>query len=132
MLIHILEFSPPMTGFETFFNTFRLGIAWSKRLAPGMKVLLVDKKNHTAFGIAEVINIKTGKLGELAPIHAYMNHNQLHTSRAEAPRRLIEGSIKRYGPHKCNENKLFTVIYLKRIVSEQEELAYLNDYHETS
>lgn len=113
MQVHVIDFSPPATGFETFFNTFRLGIAWARRLQPGERVLLMDNKQHIVFGAAEVISVKIGPLGEMAAVHAAYNHNQL--GKPDAAANLIAASIKRYGPHKVNVDKKYSVIYLRRI-----------------
>lgn len=113
MRLHVIDFSPPMEGFESFFNTFRLGTAWSKRVQVGERVLLMDNKLHTVFGAAEVAAIHVGKLGEMAAQHAALNHNQL--GKEDAAGRLIEGTIRRYGPHRTNVDKKYTVIYLRRV-----------------
>jgi hypothetical protein len=113
MELHVIDFSPPMSGFESFFNTFRLGIAWAKRVQVGELVLLMDNKAHTIFGCAEVISVKVGKLGEMAALHAAFNHNQLGAENPAA--KLIEGTIKRYGPHRVNVDKKYTVIYMRRV-----------------
>lgn len=113
MQVRVIDFSPPATGFDTFFNTFRLGIAWAKRVSPGERVLLMDNKQHIVFGLAEVVAVKVGRLGEMAAIHAGFNHNQLGNINAAAD--LIAGTIKRYGPHRTNVEKKYTVIYLRRV-----------------
>lgn len=113
MHIHVIEFAPPMSGFKTFFNTFRLGVAWAKRVHPGERVLLLDTKTHIVFGVAEVISVKVGSLGEMAAIHAAFNHNQL--GNPEAAKDLIAGTIRRYGPHRVTVDKKYTVIYLRRL-----------------
>lgn len=129
MRLHVIDFSPPMEGFESFFNTFRLGTAWSKRVQVGERVLLMDNKLHTVFGIAEVVSIKVGPLGAMAAMHAAFNHNQL--GKADPARRLIEGTIKRYGPHRTNVDKKYTVIYLRRIYGDHETLPMGEQQNET-
>lgn len=119
MRLHVIDFSPPAVGFDGFFNTFRLGVAWAKRVSVGERVLLMDNKQHLAFGLAEVISIKTGPLGEMAATHAVFNHNYLGSEDAAAS--LIAGTIKRYGPHRTNVDKKYTVIYLRRIPCSGEQ-----------
>lgn len=58
--MHIIEFTPPMQGFEGKFNTFRLGKKYSVILKQGDRVGLVDKKEHYIFALAKVEAILTG------------------------------------------------------------------------
>lgn len=102
-----------MSGLEGSFNTFRLGLRYSKTLKPGDKVLLIDKSKMLCFGRATVKKVTVGILRDMANLYAHDNHNQKDTAPEEAPDRLVENMIKRYGPHICNENKKVTVIYLK-------------------
>lgn len=113
-MCYVIEFAPPMSGFEGSFNTFRLGLKWSRVLKPGDKVLLVDKKQSMVFAVAQVEGVHTGKLSEMAQEHAARNHNQKGLDSLEAPSRLTVNMIKRYGPHKCSENSKVTVIDLRR------------------
>ena len=110
---YVIEFAPPMSGLEGEFNTVRLGVKWSRNLKPGDTVFLMDKPKSAIFGQAEVTRIEVGKLGEVASVHAAQNHNQKHSDPDAAPQRLIENMVKRYGPHKCDQNKRVTVIYLR-------------------
>ncbi|WP_374335318.1 hypothetical protein [Methyloversatilis sp.] len=112
---YILEFSPPMSGFEGDFNTFRLGGKWQRVLKPGDKMLLVDKRTSAVFAVAEVQGADAGKLRDMANTFASFNHNQRELDCAGAPDRLISNMIKRYGPHKCSETSRVSVIHLRRI-----------------
>jgi hypothetical protein len=112
--MRIIEFSPPMSGLEGEFNTFRLGVAWSKRLAPGDTVCLMNKKEFSLMGYAEVKAVHVGKLSDMSALHARRNHNQLGLPSDGAGERLIANMIRRYGPHKVNHTVKVTVIYMNR------------------
>lgn len=112
--MRVIEFSPPMSGLDGEFNTFRLGIAWSKRLAPGEIVLLIDKKQFLVIGHAEVTAIQVGELSDMSALHARRNHNQIGLDPDGAGERLIANMMRRYGPHKLSHTSRVTVIYLKR------------------
>lgn len=119
--MHVIEFAPPMLGLEGNFNTFRLGGTWAKRLTTGDKVLLMNKPQAAIFATAVVERVLVGKLCDLAPEHAAMNHNQKGIDVAEAPERLISAMKKRYGPHRCSDNSRCSVIYL-RVSDEKDHL----------
>lgn len=102
-----------MHGLEGSFNTFRLGVRYSRMIKPGDKVLLTDKSKMVCFGRAVVKKVTVGKLRDMANLYAHDNHNQRDVTAEEAPDRLIAAMTKRYGPHLINENKLVTVVYLK-------------------
>jgi hypothetical protein len=115
---HVIEFAPPAEGLDGVlpFNTFRLGRVWASRLRTGDNVFLMDKPHMKVFGLAVVGRLFTGKLRELAEVHAHLNHNQIADPDAEgAAERLIANMMKRYGPHICHDNKLTTCIYLRRV-----------------
>ncbi|MEZ2310846.1 hypothetical protein AB6809_29800 [Paraburkholderia sp. RCC_158] len=115
---YVIEFAPPAEGLDGVlpFNTFRIGKVWAGRLKEGDEVLLMWSKKMQVFGRATVGAIHTGKLRELAEQHAAFNHNQSgHPDVDGAPDRLIANMQKRYGPHIAHDNKLTTVIYLRRL-----------------
>lgn len=114
-MLHVIDFSPPMLNLDGEFNTFRLGGAWAKRVQPGDKVGLLDKKQMRLVGFATVTGVHRGKLNELSPLHGCRNHNQKHLPSDGAGERVIAAMVKRYGPHKCRDNSLVTVIELKEI-----------------
>lgn len=118
-MTYVIDFAPPMTGFEDTFNTVRLGGAWAKRLVGGERVYLVDKPKSAVFGTAIVESVVKGKLCDLAPLHAANNHNQKGLDPVGAPDRFIAGVMKRYGPQKVRDNSLCTVIYL-RLLNEKD------------
>lgn len=112
--MYIIEFEPPVDNVVGNFNTFRLGLRWSKDLKPYDHVLLADSKKKFAFGKAVVLEIITGKLQEVAELYAHQNHNQKHTPHGEAAQRLITNMQKRYGPHIATLTKQTTVLFLHR------------------
>lgn len=113
-MTRIIEFSPPIYGIDGEFNTFRLGVAWAKRLTPGERVLLVDKKNFSVMCCAEVTGLEVGVLREMGELHGFRNHNQKHLPQEGAGERITAAMIKRYGPNKCCETSKVTVIHLRR------------------
>jgi len=116
---YVIEFAPPAEGLDGAlpFNTFRIGRVWAGRIKQGDEVFLMWSKKMQVFGRATVGAIFTGKLRELAEVHAAFNHNQIdHPDVAGAPDRLIANMQKRYGPHIAHDNKLTTCIYLTRIL----------------
>ena len=110
--MYVIDFTPPMEGFDGRFNTFRLGLGWSKRLSVGDRVFLADKKRSWIFGQAEVEGVMTGKLGEMANLYAAENHNHKSKPIAQASENLIANMVRRYGPHICDREKKVTVIVL--------------------
>jgi hypothetical protein len=115
---HVIDFAPPAEGLDgvSTFNTFRIGRVWAGRLKPGDEVFLMWAKQMQVFGRAVVGEVLTGKLRELATQHARFNHNQTgNPDTAGAADRLIENMTRRYGPHIVHDNKLTTVVYMKRI-----------------
>lgn len=115
MDMYIIDFTPPMENLDGAFNTFRLGGKWAKVLEPGARVILADGKESRAIGLAEVISVVKGKLCEVAAEHACYNHNQRGKGKREAADALMENMRRRYGPHIAQDNKLTTVIYLRRL-----------------
>lgn len=112
-MTRIIDFSPPMSGIAGEFNTFRLGVAWSKRLNPGEQVLLMDKKLYSVMGSAKVMGVTVGSLSEMGALYGSQNHNQKHLPKEGAGERVATAMIKRYGPNRCCEDSKVTVIHLK-------------------
>lgn len=112
--IYVLEFEPPLQGFDGEFNTFRLGWAWAKRVKRGRHVLLMNSKTKEVFGRARVLNIWTGTLLDLATMMASRNHNQLGKAPSEATSDLMGRMRDRYGPHIARDDKRCTVILMRR------------------
>lgn len=114
-MLRVVEFTPPMSGLDGEFNTFRLGVAWSKRVVPGDEVLLLDKKTFSIIGRAEITEIHVGTLIDMSALHALRNHNQLGLDPEGAGERLRANMIRRYGPQKCGPESKVTVMQMKRI-----------------
>jgi hypothetical protein len=113
--MYVIEFEPPVDNVVGNFNTFRIGLKWSKTLKPYEHVLLMDTKKKFVFGKAVVMEIMTGKLNEMAKLYAHQNHNQKHVLPPESPAdRLIANMQKRYGPHIATLEKQTTVLFLHR------------------
>ena len=110
--MHIIEFSPPMLNLNGTFNTFRLGLRYSKLLKESDTVLLIDRKNLCVIGHAVIENIMIGSLKDMADLYAHDNHNQRELDEVGASERLMTAMLKRYGPQMVNEAKATTVIYL--------------------
>lgn len=113
--MYVIEFAPPMSGFEGSFNTIRLGGAWAKRLSGGETVLLIDKPNCKVFGRAIVEQVVVGTVCDLLPRHAAHNHNQKGLDTVGAPERALASMLKRYGPQMVRDNSRCTIIYLRLI-----------------
>lgn len=112
--IPVLEFYPPMKGLDGRFNTFRLGLASSRRMKKGDYVLLIDKRTSAAFAKAKVTGVHTGTLREMASLYAAQNHNQ-RDDPEHASENIVIALTKRYGPQMVNPDKKFTVIELWRL-----------------
>jgi hypothetical protein len=110
--MNVIFFSPPMQGIEGTFNTFRIGLRYSKLLKRGDKVLLVDLKGCVVIGHAKVKSVIVGRLDEMAKLYAHENHNQTGLDGEGASDRLVANMQKRYGPHIASLEKKTTVIYL--------------------
>lgn len=113
--MYVINFSPPMSGLFDSFNTFRLGVRYSKLLKVGDRVLLINAKSLEVIGEAIVNGVIVGQLGVLAGLYAHENHNQRDSDSEGAKTRLIANMTKRYGPHLVNETKKVTVIQLTMV-----------------
>lgn len=112
----VLDFIPPLTGFEGAFNTFRLGAGMLKKVSVGDEVFLMDGKRKVVFGRARVTQIEPGLLGELCLAHAGMNHTEVHSpDKTESSARLFAYIRKLHGPHIALPTKRAVVVYLERI-----------------
>jgi hypothetical protein len=112
----VLDFVPPLVGFEGAFNTFRVGTGMLKKTAVGNEVFLMDSNRKVVFGRARVMQMEPGLLGELCCEHASMNHTEVYNpEKTESAARLFAYIQKLYGPHIAHKDKRAVVIYLERI-----------------
>ena len=108
----IIPFRPPLLGLSGFFNTFRKGGAWVKRVEPGRIVAMGDLGTGQIIGEAEVLRVVKGPLADLMPEHATYNHMCL---REDAPEASLQKVLDRsYGKNWAAPDAEFTVIYLER------------------
>lgn len=101
------------SGTEDYFNTFRVGRAWSKRLTDGLLVGLVDKEG-SLFGRAKVEDVLLLPKSQALQEHAYKNHLMLNCLEKEAPEKLCKILRNSYGNLVYSRSEELSVIYLKR------------------
>lgn len=110
-MIHYVEFVPPVCGIEGSFNTFRLGLAYSKRLLVGDRVFLADTKAKAVIAEAAVEYLHVGPLEDMLQRHAFMNHAVRYEADNHS-QKLYDILMKFYGPHIVTLKKKTTVIGL--------------------
>jgi len=115
MKIPVLGFIQPIVGVDGVFNTFRMGRKYST-LEPHSDVFLMDEKEKAIFGTAEVMEVVTGKVGELCVEYGAHNHTELENHDGNNAETLYKTLLKIYGPHILNPTKLFTVVTLRRMI----------------
>lgn len=116
---HVIDFVPPIVGIEGSFNTFRLGLFYSKRLQAGDIVYLMDNREKRVIGKAEVTGVDCGALSDMLASHARMNHAVLFHMDGHAE--ALGGILRRfYGPHIAVPSKKTTVIHLKRMTTDEQ------------
>lgn len=118
-----LKFKPPLRGFDNEnFNSFRIGTAWAKRLAPGSLVAIVNSKTNETFGHAEVIEVHTGEKSEMAKLHGEFNHTMLALNVHD---NIVEMMLKRLkttsGSMIYNSNDHVSVIYMRMMTNGKKE-----------
>lgn len=113
--MRLIDFIPPIIGIEGKFNTFRLGLFYSKCLKPGEVVGLVDSKARLLIGTANVIEVHLGTVQNMTRAWAHENHTQLkNVSDVPVHERLYEVMLRIYGPHILTPTKKVTVVRLER------------------
>ncbi|TSP14000.1 hypothetical protein [Cupriavidus campinensis] len=116
MEVPVIGFIPPIVGIDGEFNTFRLGIAFCKKIKPGDEVFLMDEKKRAVIGRAEVTKMDSGGLGEMCLVHANKNHTEVSGAAGEGAHERLFAYIQRiYGPHIATPQKKATVIYMRRL-----------------
>ncbi len=109
-----IGFDKPLIGFDSSFNTFRPGKAWSERLHVRDVVGLFDVKKKEVFGKAVVTYVDVGDMKTMLDNHAYNNHVMLD-EKGDFQSKLYAVLMKIYGPQIISENKTVTVIGLRRL-----------------
>lgn len=114
--MRLIDFAPPIFGIHDRFNTFRLGLFYSKCLKEGEVVGLVDNKAKLLLGRATVTDLDVGQLDDMLKKHARKNHTQLAAVSDEEAILGLDAIIKRlYGPHIATLLRKTTVIHLERL-----------------
>lgn len=114
-----ISFGYPRRGLTGQFNTFRLGQRYAERCVPGVEVELIDSRTKKLLKRATVTAVHTGKLSDMAQLHAHQAHNWKDHPADERPRLLTASMCRRYPPGRCTEDSLVSVIYLQE--SPQDE-----------
>jgi len=104
-----------LAGTEGLFNTFRLGGAWNFRVTPGQRIGLLDGKCNK-IGEAVVESVVCGDKSEMLDQHAHMNHLILAKTVDDPVAELSRLVRNMYGTNFLARAKLFTVIYLQRVI----------------
>lgn len=116
-----ISFSYPRRGLSGTFNTFRLGSGAANKLIPGLQVDLIDSRSKKLIGRATVIGTHVGSLREMAALHSPHAHNWKDSPEGERAALLTASMLRRYkhyGPTRCSEDSICSVIYLKEIENE--------------
>lgn len=112
---YVLDFVPPLNGFEGDFNTIRLGVKWAKNLKPGDEVYLQNSKDKMIFAKAVVTSVEQDTFGQICMEHAHNNHSEIGKDDGHSASRIYKLMTKLLGPHIVKHNKKACVIYLRRM-----------------
>jgi hypothetical protein len=116
-----ISFSSPRRGLSGRFNTFRFGTGAAKKLTPGLQVDLIDARSKKVLKRAAVTEVHVGSLREMAALHSAHAHNWKEFPEDERAALLTASMLRRfkhYGPIRCSEDSICSVIYLKEIENE--------------
>jgi hypothetical protein len=113
----ILTFTPKLVGFDGYFNTFRIGLAWFGRLMPGVTVGLMNSHTEEIFAKAAVVKVVSGPFSEMSEQHAHMNHMLLGLEPDEASEKMRNIMRQAYGKFVRDDimTRDATVIYLRNL-----------------
>ncbi len=103
------------TGLYGFFNTFRRGMGWARRVTEGGQVGLYDMTADVLLGYAVVSSVHIAPLGTLLTAHASANHLMRHLPEREAPELLHKILVRLYGKTYAALDQEFSVVYLKEV-----------------
>lgn len=113
-----LRFGYPRRGLDGAFATFRLGARAAQSYPVDSVVELVDSRTMKLLKRAVVTSVDTGELAAMARLYGHLAHNWKEHPSEERPELLIASMKKRYkhyGPSRCSENSICSVICLKEI-----------------
>lgn len=111
-----ISFSHPRRGLTGEFATFRLGRAAAEKYLPGSLVELVDSRSKKLLVRASVVSVHVGTLTEVAALYGHQAHNWKEHPASERAALLVASILKRfkhYGPTRCSETAICSVILLK-------------------
>lgn len=117
-IMQTIAFSHPRRGLNGTFATFRLGARWANKLTAGEVVDLVDARTKKPLLRAEVVNVHTGELAQMAATHAKAAHNwQEHPEdeRADLLLASMRRRFKHWGPSRTSDTAPCSVIFLREI-----------------
>lgn len=118
-----LAFSYPRRGLSGEFATFRLGPRAAEKYPSGTLVELVDSKTKKLIARATVTGVHVGELSAMAAQHAHQAHNWKEHPEPQRAELLIASMLKRYkhfGPTRCNQNSIVSVIFLRESASDRD------------
>lgn len=108
----VLDFRDP-AGTEFAFNTFRLGMAWSRRVFSNDVVALRGPKG--LYGEAKVLGTHSGPFAAMREQFGDDNHLAIAAAVAEQDFDLESVMRKNYGPNRFSASSNVSVIYLERL-----------------
>lgn len=97
---------------RNYFVTFRLGLAWTKRVKPGDWVELTHKGQ--VIGHAHVDGFYVGRVKTVIRRYGKWHHLEEFPWRPGVIQRRFDSLKKLYGPKKLNEDSIITAIILQR------------------
>ena len=119
-----IRFSYPRRGLDGDFATFRLGARAAQSYPVDSVVELVDSRTMKLLKRAVVTSVDTGELAAMARLYGHLAHNWKEHPSEERPELLIASMKKRYkhyGPSRCSENSICSVICLKEIEDDNSQ-----------
>jgi hypothetical protein len=105
-------------GTSELFNTFRKGLGWYKRVAPGDTVKLYDADKCRIIGEGYIKSRYCGFLSDMLTQHAHMNH-LMKDEQSENPVKDLHSELRRlYGNNYAALDEEYSVIYVERSITE--------------
>ena len=94
---------------QSYWNTIRMGGAWSQRVSPGDKVILLDNSNFPSRA-ATVLKSVTSDADTI--VRKHYKHNHMKPESAQEMEKILRRS---YGNLVYESSKFATAIYLKSL-----------------